>query len=139
MMQNAQATRKRRIALTQSDLSKLRSVVETAKRYLRRSYIEMLAEKLDDAEVVNSDKVPKDLVEMETSVCITDLDRSERKICKLVFPRDADYGNRISVIAPLGAALFGSRVGDVIEIDAPERKRRVRVDRILNTENDVAA
>ena len=131
---------KRRLSLTGADLGKLKAIVQTAKRYLRdRGYIEQLEEKLEDAMVVSPDQVPQDLVEVERSVRITDLDKSEQKVLKLVFPKDANYGNHISVIAPLGSALLGSRVGEVVEVHAPGRTRMVRVDGIEDESDDVAA
>jgi regulator of nucleoside diphosphate kinase len=126
-------TRKnRRLAMTESDLGKLKTVVAMAKKYLvHRGHLDMLDEKLEGAEVVSKDNVPQDLVEMDTSVRITDLDRSEQKVYKLVFPHDAKLGEDVSVIAPLGSALLGSRVGEIVEVDAPAKKRRVRVDEII--------
>ena len=130
---------KRRIALSKSDLGKLKALVETAKKYLRRDYIDQLDEKLEEAEVVSPGMVPNDEVEIDKFVRITDLDRSEERVYKLVLPRDANFGNHISVIAPLGAALLGSHTGDVIEVIAPGRIRKIRVEEILNGSNKFAA
>jgi|GEM_PF-1806427 len=122
---------KQRLAITESDLNKLKGIVQMAKKNLaERGYLELLVEKLEDADVVSPDKVPADLVEMQTSIRITDLDRSEQRVFKLVFPRDANCRDHVSVIAPLGSALLGSRVGEVVEINAPTRRRRIRVEEI---------
>ncbi len=46
----------------------------------------------------------------------------------LVFPGDGDPGNgRISADSPLGAALLGARMGDVVEVVAPAGRRRVAI------------
>ena len=130
---------RRRLSLTEADFGKLMSIVNTAKKYLSdRGYIDVLEEKLENAVVVSRDKVPSDVVEIDRSVQITDLDRSEQKLYKLVYPREANYGNHISVAAPLGSALLGCRVGEVVEVRAPGRTRRVRVDAIGQSD-DIAA
>ena len=132
--------RNSRLSLTESDLGKLKTVVQTAKRYLSgRGYIEVLIERLEDAEIVAPEKVPADIVEVDRTVRITDLDRSQHSIYKLVFPQDANCSDNISVITPLGSALLGSRVGEIIEVDAPKRTRKIRIDEIVARANNIAA
>ncbi len=131
---------KRKLAVTESDLAKLKGAVRAAKTFLSdRMFIELLDEKLEEAQVVSPGKVPSDQVEIDRRVLLTDLDRGEQTEYKLVFPRDARYGNSLSVLTPLGAALLGSRVGEVVEIHAPARTRRVRVDEIVDGGSSVAA
>ena len=129
----------RKIVLTESHLVGLRAILQTARKYLaERDYIEQLSDKIENAEVVRPEDLPADQVGIERSVRITDLDRSEPRVYKLVFPRDADYGRKISVIAPLGSALLGRRVGEVVEVCAPARKRKVRIDAVLSGEDHAA-
>lgn len=128
-----------RIVLTESDLDKVKSLVGTARKYLsNRRYLELLDQRLDEADVVSPERVPRDVVEIDTSVRITDLDRSEKRVYRLVLPRDANYDDRISVVAPLGSALLGSRVGEVVEVYAPARTRRIRVDAIARRDERAA-
>jgi len=132
--------KKRKLAVTESDLAKLKSALRAAKTFLSdRMYIELLDEKLEEAEVVSPDEVPSDQVEIDRTVLLTDLDKKEQTVYKLVLPRDARYGNSVSVLTPLGAALLGSRVGELVEIHAPARIRRVRVDEVVDGGNSVAA
>ncbi|MGC9336382.1 MAG: GreA/GreB family elongation factor, partial [Anaerolineae bacterium] len=50
----------------------------------------------------------------------------------LVFPRDADIDQaKISILAPIGTAMLGYRVGDVFTWEVPEGTRRLRVKEIL--------
>ncbi len=52
--------------------------------------------------------------------------------CTLVFPEDAlSAEERISVLAPLGAAILGCRAGDVIRFQAPSGWRTVRIAEVL--------
>jgi regulator of nucleoside diphosphate kinase len=50
----------------------------------------------------------------------------------LVFPRDANVDEgRISILAPLGTAILGYRVGEEFEWDVPSGKRRLRIAKVL--------
>jgi regulator of nucleoside diphosphate kinase len=53
-------------------------------------------------------------------------------IYSLVFPNEADADEgRISILAPVGTAMIGYRVGDVIEWQVPSGLRRLKVEEII--------
>jgi len=61
-----------------------------------------------------------------------DLDSGAEMITQLVFPGDADLKqNKISVLAPIGTALIGYRVGDTVEWQAPAGVKRMKIEEIL--------
>jgi regulator of nucleoside diphosphate kinase len=70
---------------------------------------------------------------MNSQVYVFDLDSGEETAYTLVFPQHADIDrHRISVLAPLGAALLGRRVGQIVRPITPNgRKRRLRVGAIV--------
>jgi regulator of nucleoside diphosphate kinase len=75
-----------------------------------RPYLQSLAAELDRATVIESSAVPPDVVTMNSRVRLRD--RTNSWTVTLVFPQDADpEDDRISVLAPLGAALLGCRCG----------------------------
>jgi regulator of nucleoside diphosphate kinase len=50
----------------------------------------------------------------------------------VVFPSEADSEQgKISVLAPVGTALLGYRVGDTVEWVVPGGLRRLKIERIL--------
>lgn len=76
--------------------------------------------------------VPPTIVTMNSEVRLLDLASGKESICKLVFPLEADStAGRISVLAPLGASLFGARVGATIDVPVPAGKRRYLVRELL--------
>ena len=78
------------------------------------------------------DEVPSDVVTMSSIVSLRDLDSGETEEYELVYPADADLeNNRISILAPIGTAILGYRVGDVIEWPVPGGLRRLRVEEVL--------
>jgi regulator of nucleoside diphosphate kinase len=91
-----------------------------------------LEEELERAEVVAPEEIPPDVITMNSRVRLTDLERGETLEYTLVFPHEADYdAGKISILAPIGTALLGYRVGHVIEWPVPAGVRRLRVEAIL--------
>ncbi|MCC6649485.1 MAG: nucleoside diphosphate kinase regulator [Polyangiaceae bacterium] len=87
----------------------------------------LLAE-LERAEIVPLAEVPYDVVVMESELEYEVVGTRQRRRLQLVFPRDADSdAGRVSVLAPLGCALLGLRVGQRIDWEMPGGMRTLRV------------
>jgi len=66
-------------------------------------------------------------------VRVTDLDGGHQRTLTLVLPGEADSSQgKISVLAPIGTALLGYRVGDTVEWRVPGGLRRFRIDAVLH-------
>ena len=123
-----------RIRITDFDSRRLRSLVEgsRSKDQQDAGSVELLDRHLDDAEITPAYRVGPDLVTMGSEVRILDLDTHETIAFRVVFPKDADAAvGKVSVLAPLGMAVLGRRVGDDIKWQTPGGLRRLRVDRIV--------
>lgn len=95
-------------------------------------FLNGLEQRLDSARTISRNDVDPDLVTMNSSVRIRCLDTNRRRILKLVYESEADaLGGKISVLAGLGAALLGARVGDVVSWSSRSGVRRVRIERLL--------
>lgn len=95
-------------------------------------YLNALRAELERAKVVPPREIPPDVITMNSTASLVDVDSSEVEDYTLVFPKDADTdAGKVSVMAPLGTAMLGYRVGDVFEWDVPMGRRRWRVDRVL--------
>ncbi|MGN6513474.1 MAG: nucleoside diphosphate kinase regulator [Lysobacteraceae bacterium] len=88
-----------------------------------------LAAELERAEVVEPAQVPADVVTMNSVVRVRDEDSGGERELALVYPHEADgSADRVSVLAPVGSALLGLRVGDAIDWPMPGgRSARLRV------------
>jgi len=65
-------------------------------------------------------------------VRVRDMKSGAEMDISVVFPSEADSEQgKISVLAPIGTALLGYRVGDVVEWKVPGGLRRLKVERIL--------
>ena len=124
----------RAIYITKSDLRRLQEVVQIAKKfkYLDHNNLKKLEQELARAMIVDSTDVPPDVVTMNSKVELLDLDRNERMIFTLVFPNDADIDQgKISILAPIGAAIIGYRVGDTVIWQVPAGQRRIKIQKIF--------
>lgn len=123
-------TLNRTIYITQSDMTRLRALLESMKS--SREDLKALRAELDQGRVVDSLEVPDDAVTMNSRVRLRDLDDGEEMIYTLVFPARANVDEGLlSVLAPVGTAVLGHRVGDVIEWPLPAGSIRLRVEEIL--------
>ena len=122
-----------RIVVTKPDFERLRQFVQ--RRDERRSadfgYLDSLEEELDRAEIVEPDELPRDVITMNSEVRLRDLDSGDEAVYKLIFPTQTPTRNSVSILAPIGTALLGYRVGDVIEWRVPKGIRRLEVLEIL--------
>lgn len=127
-------TAERRIIITRFDADRLIEAIREAQRgdYRGSKYIEGLRRELERAEVVESRDVPGDVITMNSKVRLKDLDTDEEMILTLVFPADANISeNRVSVLAPIGTAALGYRLGDVFQWDVPGGISRLKVEEII--------
>ena len=125
---------RRKIYITQIDLQRLCRVVASELDLndgSNRRLTELIAE-LERAEVVLSDEIPDDVVTMNSTVVLRDLDTGESETYTLVYPNHANIArNRLSVLAPVGTAILGYQVGDVVRWRVPAGVRRLRVEEVL--------
>lgn len=90
---------------------------------------EELERELERGVEVDPVEIPPDVVTMNSTVRVTDVDTETTHVYTIVFPSDADFdAGRISILSPLGTALLGSRAGDVVTWEIANRARRLRID-----------
>lgn len=79
-----------------------------------------LNDELDRAQMCAPTEMPHNVVSMNSQVRFRDLTNNEERIRTLVFPANmTDSSTQLSVLAPVGAALLGLRVGDTINWTLP--------------------
>ena len=68
----------------------------------------------------------------KSTVSLCDEDTEEESTYRLVGSHEADAANgRLSVTSPLGRALIGKKLGDVVEVSAPRGSRSYEVVKIV--------
>lgn len=109
------------LILTNADFQKLSSLINSD----NSKVAELLEEELGRASVVAEEELPKDVVSMNSKVCFQDLETGKQTIITLVYPHEANIEeNKISILAPVGSALIGLRVGQTIQWPIPNGKEK---------------
>ncbi len=118
-----------RIYITDGDCERLRRLIAGRRRAnaIDHEYLDILEQELDRAELVEPGAVPRDVVTMNSEVRLKDLDSGQTQVYRLIFPTQTRTENSISVLAPIGTAMLGYRVGDVIKWRVPKGIRRLKV------------
>ncbi len=103
------------IILSRLDVERIEALLETPA--LRGTpAARMLLEEFDRAEILEPAAMPHDVVSMNSSADCVDEASDKHYTLTLVYPKDADAdAGRISVLAPVGSALLGLRVGQRID------------------------
>jgi regulator of nucleoside diphosphate kinase len=80
---------------------------------------------LDAAAIVPSSSIDPNVVTMNSTVVLEACPSGERTTLTLVYPKDADPGrSQVSVMSPVGHALLGARVGDLLRVLVPGHTER---------------
>lgn len=89
-----------------------------------QSHLELKIGKLEHllsrVKILEPDDIPDGEVFVLTDVKVKDLKQDEVITYTLVSPDEADFElDKISVVSPLGKALMGKKVGDIVKVEVP--------------------
>ena len=123
----------RDIYITEFDLARLLKLFDAEIGEKDRDHLASLQNELDRAHVIDPAAIPDDVVTMNSRVRLKELAvGGDWKDLTLVFPPDANIDiNRISILAPVGTAILGRRVGDTVEWKVPAGRRRLQIKELL--------
>lgn len=117
-------TSKPPIIVSSLDLERIEALLERMPPVQAVQYAP-LREELDRASVVPPADIPGDAVTMNSVVTFKDEDSSDELTISLVYPSGAGAPGTVSILAPVGSALLGLRVGQQIEWPTPDGRRRL--------------
>ncbi len=107
----------KKIYITEKDMDRLNSILINIKD---SPAVRKLQDELDRATILKSEDIPPDVVTMNSQVQFKTLETGDTSEITIVYPPNADSSKaRVSILAPVGAALIGLRVGDKIEWTLP--------------------
>ena len=119
VVQRKEVAQKIKEAREQGDLSE-NAEYDAAKDEQRdiEARIEEIEKILKDAEIVDEDEVDVDSINIGCQVKIYDLEFEEELIYKIVGSTEANsLKGKISNESPVGKALLGKKVGDLVKVD----------------------
>ncbi len=123
-------TKEIEVALGHGDLSEnAEYTYAKEKQALIDSRIRDLQERLASCEIIDlNNRAPSERIVFGSSVTIEDVDTSEQKAYRLLGQDEADISQGIiSVDSPIGRALIGKEVNDVVEVKTPNGLREFEV------------
>ena len=99
--------------------------------------ISELEETIAHAKVISDHEIQTDIVNVGVTVTIYDMDFDEELPYTIVSSREVDpLSNLISDQSPIGRALIGTKVGDIVTVEIPDGTAKFRIVNIArNTEN----
>lgn len=119
------------IYITKNDHKKLVDIIN--KKWDHNDSDKNLLTELNRAVIVEPQDVPSDVITMNSLVVFRDIELKEELEYWLVFPDDADIGQKkISVLSPIGCALLGYKIGDIISVNTPKGEKQLKVEKILH-------
>lgn len=96
--------------------------------------IEKLLDELKTAHIVDEEEMPEDVIRFNSKVTVVS-DTGWEKTMQVVIPSDRDVTqNKISVLMPMGAALFGYSNNDTLEWDFPVGKQQLKITSVTQEE-----
>ena len=120
------------LTMTEFDLRRLDALFERIRRHVNPPARTDLEREVERATVVKPEEIPATVVTMNSQVQVVDIDSAERRCLTLVFPAMASIdAGRVSVLAPLGTALLGSREGSQVAWVTPRGARQLRIERVV--------
>ncbi len=124
------------LILTKEDYARLEDLLFSrfAAAFSDKTYLQSLRGELDIAKVVKPEEVPPNVVTMNSIVRLRQLrsTRTETETYTLVYPEDADIAKgKLSVLAPIGTAILGYRVGDCVEWTVPSGTVRIKIEELV--------
>ena len=134
-LQNLKVVRRKEVAQKikeareQGDLSE-NAEYDAAKDEQRdiEARIEQIEKILKNAEVVLEEEIDLDKINIGCNVRVLDLEYNEEEEYKLVGSSEASsLQNKISNESPIGRALIGARIGDVVTVEAPAGEIKYKV------------
>lgn len=129
MANSASASR----VVTEADYTRLlRSFHQSLQRQLAEQFpLRTAYDEISHAQLSRPEEVPPDVVTMNSLVILVDPHKGITRQVQLAYPGDASAdGAKVSVLSPLGAALLGRRVGEIIKYPDQGGMEELRIERL---------
>jgi transcription elongation factor GreA len=82
--------------------------------------LNQLKQRLAEMSMIDFSKIPRDRAGLGSKVVVLDTTRDEEITYNLVTTEEADAANgKVSTTSPIGRALLGKEVGDVVKVQSP--------------------
>lgn len=124
---------KSKICITNNDYTRLKSMIqEYTKANKVDSNVKELLGEIERAQKVDSLTIGSNYITMNSIFELKKMNELDFQQFQLVFPEEADIdAGKISVLAPIGTAVLGYKVGDIIKWKVPDGETFFQITSIL--------
>ena len=92
--------------------------------------VKKLESELNRAIVVDSEKIPGDVITLNSKVLLR-LNDEDVEV-SLVYPEESDLGDmKLSIFSPIGTAILGYREGNTVEWEVPSGTSEIHIKKIV--------
>ena len=123
------------VYLSKFDTERIKELISVACWFGKdesKPHLDELEKAIMRGKIVSPKTVPSDVITMNSKMELRDMVSETILSRKLAFPVDAAKDeDSISILEPLGTALLGCRVGDIVEFAEGDGKRFLRVEKLL--------
>lgn len=121
------------ITLNEKDYNRLLDAIKQLRlSAIGNNNVKSLAHTLKSASVIPSNQTPDNLITMNSRVLLTRLDNNQEVEVSVVYHDDADMrAKKVSIFAPMGIALLGTREKEVITCHLPNGEISYRVSKLI--------
>ena len=126
--------KKKKIILTINELNRITRSIEYAKTIDSPQYrfISKLKSLLRRAVIVLPTEIPNSIITLNTKVSLKILPTIDKIELTIMLPEDVGVKkNNVSILSPIGAALIGHEVGDIVACEFPSGFFQIMVDKII--------
>jgi regulator of nucleoside diphosphate kinase len=121
------------IVITQTDYERLKGVLQTygGTSPNEKKSINSLQKDLERAKKVASEKIAAEVVTMNSKIRVRNVSTNKTIDMTLVYPKDANLKEqKVSILAPVGAAVLGYSIGDTITWQMPTGTSELKIEAI---------
>ncbi|WP_192822499.1 nucleoside diphosphate kinase regulator [Rufibacter sp. LB8] len=120
------------IFVTEQDYERLHQLVQTQRSQGNVGLVDNLCRGLRQASIIPAEQVPIDVVTMNSLVRLREKKSGTRLELSVVYPKDANLASgKISVLAPVGAAILGHKVAEEITCEVAGRTLNYEVEEVI--------
>ena len=137
MSTTIQTTKQDQVILLKKDFEILNNYVKNlhGMQVNEKENFRKLSQELQKAELVSVEDFPNDVVRLDSTVVVRDIQTNRDMTITIVMPASADIKQKkVSVLAPIGTALIGFRKGQKVSWEVPAGKKDFI---IMHVENPV--
>ncbi|MCH2489232.1 MAG: GreA/GreB family elongation factor [Flavobacteriales bacterium] len=108
-------------------LKRILNISGYAENFETQKSLQRLSEELRKAQVLDEKDMPEDVIRFNSKIMVYSETGWEKSL-QLVIPSEKDAKlDKVSILTPMGAALFGYSEGDTIEWDFPSGTQKIKI------------